>query len=117
MDSIEMNELEQRIKDIGDYRSEVEVIEKFLKDHELPLNEEHRLLFWNHFITLFKRVDQNEMNELDKEESFVAEEEAVKLTEVLHGRLMEIRDFNITEFEEFLLLVYMQMLLDERRKK
>ncbi|MBP1920708.1 hypothetical protein [Youngiibacter multivorans] len=117
MDSIEINNLEQHVRDIRNYMLEVEVIERFLEDNLLELKEDHRLLFWNHFITLFKRIDQNEQNNLDKEETFTAEKEAEMLTAKLHDKLMEVRNFKTTEFEEFLVLVYMQMLIDERRKE
>lgn len=114
MDELEISVLETQIGNLRKYETEIQLIDKFLKKENLVLKEERKTPFWNHFVQLFSRIDRNEMHALEIDRNFVPEQEAIVLTRALKQEIMKIREFNITEFEQFLILVYIQMLINER---
>lgn len=117
MDNIELKSLISQIENMEKYEIEVKFIDDFLKSENLRVKEASKGFFWNHFVTLFERIDADEMNTLDIDETFVAEQQAIDLTSKLKNELMKIRKFSVTEFEEFLILIYIQILFNERKKK
>ncbi len=116
MESHEMKQLLELVPGMDQYEKEIHVIEKILHDFHLHLQTEQAAVFWNHFISLFARLDHNEQNELECDEQFQASSEAKEAARALKMQLSAIRAFAITEFEEFLLLIYMEKLVEERNE-
>lgn len=114
MKELEIINLEKNIATIRNYLNEIECIEKFLKNHNLTISEEDKTVFWNHFVSLFHRVDKNEMDSLEVDLSFEPSVETLLITKLLVVELKTIRKLDITEFEEFLIILYMQKLVDKR---
>ena len=114
MESHEMKQLKELVPSISQYENEIHVIESVLHDYHLHLQAEQEAVFWNHFVSLFARIDQNEQNELECDEQFQASADAKAAAQALNAQLSAIRAFAITEFEEFLLLIYMEKLVEER---
>ena len=114
MKEFEILNLEQNIASIRSYLNEIDCIEKFLTNHNLTISEEDKAVFWNHFVSLFRRVDMNEMDTLEVDLSFEPSVETLLITKLLILELKTLRNFDITEFEEFLIILYMQKLIDKR---
>lgn len=114
MKELEIISLEQNIATIRNYLNEIECIERFLKSQDLNIGEEDKAVFWNHFVSLFDRVDKNEMNSLEIDFSFEPSVETLLITKLLISELKVLRNFEITEFEEVLIVLYMQKLIDKR---
>lgn len=100
-----------------EYKKEVSQIEHFLSRNLLKLDTDLAPVFWNHMLSLLVRIDANEMNDMEIDDNFVPDAEAVDLTTQLGNELSKIRNFDVTKFEEFLLLLYIQRLLEERKKE
>lgn len=116
MESHEIIQLKELVPSIDQYPNEIKVIEAVLNQHQLQVQAENKAVFWNHFVSLFARIDQNEQNELECDDQFQASQEARLVTKTLVQQLNAIRVFTVTAFEEFLILIYMEKLIEERKE-
>jgi len=111
---LEIRKFENQVPAIRNYLTEIDLVEVFLVDNNLVIRDDSKAVFWNHFVELFLRIDGSEMNVLEIDKNFIPSQEALRLTEYLKKSLDNIRKFAITEFEEFLLILYIQKLIEER---
>lgn len=95
---------------IDDYEVEIFEIESFLK--ELNVEEKYLdLVFWNHMISLFERIDTDSQNDMDIEDFDEIHEETKRVTQDLVKRLNVIRQFNITNMENLLINIHIEKML------
>lgn len=114
MKELEIRKIENQVPSIRNYLTEINLIEEVLDSNNLIIQDDSKAVFWNHFAELFLRIDSSEMNVLEIDKNFIPSHEALDLTHLLKVSLDKIRIFTLTEFEEFLLMIYIQKLIEER---
>lgn len=103
------NEIKEHVPSIVHYQKEVQLIEHFFNEKQLNI-EEATPVFWNHVITLFKRIDADEQNHLELDPPEEMSEDAQKLVTEFEEYLDQHRAFDISEFEKYLLTIYFEQL-------
>jgi len=103
-------QIEKHVTTINQYLDEVKYVELFLEEKEIDINKTS-VMFWNHLITLFERIDENNQNNLDLEDAETTSTEAQLLTQEFENYLDTYRSFNLTEFEKYLMEIYFEQIL------
>lgn len=109
MDEEKFKEIEKHVPKINQYLEEVQYVEDFLDEKKLKINKTN-LLFWNHLITLFERVDENDQNQFDLDEVDELSKESEKLTRSFETYIHKRRAFDLTEFERYLMQVHFEQI-------
>lgn len=103
--------LKKYITNIEDFTREIKDIEAFFENQNIDCNRLD-LVFWNHMLSLFNRIDQGEQNNLE----LGAMDEVSKQAEALGYSLIEslkaIRNFELTEMERLLINIHMAKILE-----
>lgn len=102
-------EIKEQVPSIEKYPKEVELIEEYFNKIGVEV-EQTTVVFWNHIITLLERIDSDEQNDLEIEQTEVMSKEATVLTDGLIEHLRRFRKFNITSFEKYLLTIYFEQI-------
>lgn len=102
-------EIKEQVPSIEKYPKEIKLIEEYLNTIGVEV-EQTTIVFWNHIITLLERIDSDEQNDLEIEQTEVMSQEAVELTEGLREHLRRFRKFDTTSFENYLLTIYFEQI-------
>lgn len=117
--------MEQQLKEdlsafgapVKQYTREIEKVESFLKGNHFLVGLTDRT-FWNHILTLLRRVDQNDQNEMPFDtEDIGLEERTIHITEDFKKYMAKDRPFCLTDFETKLLQVYFQKMKEEQNEQ
>jgi hypothetical protein len=103
-------EIEEQVPIIVNYPKEVEYVEAFLDTKGLEA-EKMTVIFWNHLITLFERVDEGEQNEMDLSDADELSKEAQDLSKEFEVYMQTYRSFELTEFENYLMQIHFEQIL------
>lgn len=103
-------EIQKHVPATNEFLPEIKYVEIFLKEKNFDINETS-VLFWNHFITLLERIDENNQNNFDLEDTEALSTEAKKLTQEFEEYLNRYRSFNLTPFEKYLMEIYFEQII------
>ncbi|WP_028273447.1 hypothetical protein [Atopococcus tabaci] len=105
--------IKEHVPDIEKYSKEVGLIEEFFVEKNLQI-EKTTPVFWNHVITLMERIDNDEQNDLDLDQTEEMSKTAKELTKDFVDHLNQSRAFETTDFENYLLTIYFEQLKNEK---
>jgi len=103
-------EIEEHVNAINDYLDEIEYVESFFEKKKMNINDTN-VMFWNHLITLFERIDEDDQNNLDLEDVEKPSDEAQLLTKEFEAHLNNYRPFELTKFEKYLMQIHFEQIL------
>lgn len=104
------NKLKKDVLSTEVYTSDIQLIEQFLFEKELD-TEKTTIFFWNHMISLLKRIDNNHQHSADQHLPPETNKEVIDLTREFTLFMASKRKFNVTPVETYLLSVYLKQLL------
>ncbi len=106
MTNASLSALKEYHPDIDKFSKFIEITEKFFQEKNLLLKENEEL-FFNHLISLIKRIEQNSQTDSELIDLNDFSDETKKLTEKFINKLQ----INITEFEKMLLYIHFQKII------
>lgn len=98
---------------INDYQEEIHYIYKFFENYNIDIHS-IPVIFWNHIVTLFERIEKNEQNEMHLDQSVQMSDDAQKFTKEFVEYLNGYTRFSISNFEFYLLTVYFEQIKEGR---
>lgn len=110
MDEGKFKEVEKHVPVINQYLEEVQYVEDFINERNLD-SDKTTLLFWNHLITLFERVDESDQNNFDLDEVDELSKESEELTKDFEAYINDRRPFDLTAFEHYLMQVHFEQII------
>lgn len=116
MEQTQYEEIEKHVPSIKEYADEVNEIVLFFKEKNLNI-EKTSPMFWNHVITLLDRVDQGEQNEIELEDSEEMSVYTQQLTADFEKQINQLRTFNLTGFESYMLTIHFEQIIKENENE
>lgn len=104
------NKLKNDVLSTEEYTKDIQLIEQFLSEKELD-TDKTTILFWNHMVSLLKRIDTNQQHTTDKHLPPETNKEVIGITRSFIFFMASKRKFNITPTETYLLSVYFKQLV------
>lgn len=103
--------LKKYFGDLSNYEDFLVKIECLLKKNNIlrKLDDE---IFWNHIISLFKRIENDEQNNFEVIDDKELKDESLKIANSISDIVEKNFNKKITEFEKFLIQIYAQKAME-----
>lgn len=116
MKKLMVEKVKEYFPNIENYSKEINLTEKFFSKigvDESLMDE----VFWNHLLSLLERIDTNIQNSLEFSESDEISEKEKDVVKNYIEEMNLIRNFDITDFEKFLLEIYVKKFISEKEEE
>lgn len=107
-------EIEKHVPNIVNYSEEVEHIKAFFERKGINI-EKVPIIFWNHIITLFERIEEGDQNEFDLTDVDELSKEAGGITKEFTSYMQKKHSFKLTEFETYLIKIHFEQIIKEEK--
>jgi|GEM_PF-2850792 hypothetical protein len=104
--------LNKYIENVEVYLPQLAFVADFLDKHQVEVNPDNFETFWNHIATLLERITTKAQNELEIPDEHGLMDRSLELAAELDDAIkMQFGSSSITEFEKFLIALYIDQFL------